>query len=638
MKWDSMDAIFQWHKYISECFHQDILPLWSPYSRLGYPFFGDPQNGFYYPITWLFTSLFNYNVYTANAELVIHSVIASIGMFHLLKKLQYSEIGAITFGIIYSLCGVFISHAMHFTLFVSAAYTPWFFLTQINLARKNNIKAAIQASFVAGLMLCGGYIPLSIINGYLALGFHGYHFLNCSNKASYVKSLLGFGVGLFALSFTCFGMFLSIFPYIDRSSGVSLESANANAFTLKSYISFILPLVSTSSSIDFQTDISMRNTYFGFLMLPFMLLYLFKSAKKQERWLFIIGIIFLIISLGNLTPLRTWLYQFVPLMNMFRFASIFRFTAVFLFIIVSCGTFDWLIKNWSNQPAAIKTIATIYLCLMLSIIAAALISNNELTLAPMINPSKWESFYESGIWNLAFNQSLIHAILLSLFIAMLFTKKLHAKYLSMLLIIDICAASLLNQFSTSCMNKKNGELQVAIDQYPKSFPIPNNDLINTQSEIGSSDIAPPIWHNAGFIKKQITYDGNNSFNLKSYNTIFDANIFETTAFPFVSMSDSISKATCNFFSPNHFKFSISSEKKDTLKLMQMDFPLWVALIDGKTVKKVPGELIQVAVEPGKHEVELHFGSKTVYRLLYINFIIWGCFSAAIAYFSLSKRF
>jgi hypothetical protein len=638
MKWDSMDAIFQWHKYISECFHQGILPLWSPYSRLGYPFFGDPQNGLYYPITWLFALFFKYNVYTANAELVIHSVIASIGMFHLLKKLQYSEIGAITFGIVYSLSGIFISHAMHFTLFVSAAYTPWFFLTQINLAQRNNIKAAIHASFVAGLMLCGGYIPMSIINGYLAIGFHGFRFFESKKKGTYIARMLGFGAGLLTLSFTCFFLFLSVFPNMDRSNGVSLELANANAFTLKSFISFIFPLLSTYPLIDFGTDISMRNAYIGFLLLPFILLHIFRYAKRFEKAVFMVGVFCLLISMGSFTPLRKWIYDYIPLMNMFRFASIFRFTTVFLFTIAACGTFDWLVKNRSANLKTLKAISVAYILIFVTLIIVVIFHYTELSFAPIFYPEKWDKFYESSIWNLVFNQSLFHFILLLTFIFLLFSGKINSRYLSLLLIIDICAASLLNQFSTACMNKKNSELQSAINQYPNSFPIPGNDLINTQSEIGSADIAPPIWHNAGFIKKQITFDGFNSVNLKSYNSILDKDIYAATAFPFASMRDSFSKVNCSHFSPNHFKFLVSAQSADTLKLMQMNFPLWTALVNGKKVAILNSELIKIAIEQGTHQIAFEFGSKKIRWLLYFNFIIWGIFGAATAFFSLSKRF
>jgi hypothetical protein len=104
------------------------------------------------------------------------------------------------------------------------------------------------------------------------------------------------------------------------------------------------------------------------------------------------------------------------------------------------------------------------------------------------------------------------------------------------------------------------------------------------------------------------------------------------------MRDSFSKVNGTHFSPNHFKFLVSAQSADTLKLMQMNFPLWTAWVNGGKVAILSSELIQIALEQGKYEVDFEFGSKKIRWLLYLNFIIWGVFGAATAFFSLSKRF
>jgi hypothetical protein len=64
-------------------------------------------------------------------------------------------------------------------------------------------------------------------------------------------------------------------------------------------------------------------------------------------------------------------------------------------------------------------------------------------------------------------------------------------------------------------------VQSRIDKYPTGFPIPDNVSITSYSQWNDSSIAPPIWQNGGFIKKQISYEGYNGFNLKNYNEIIN---------------------------------------------------------------------------------------------------------------------
>lgn len=632
-----MDAMFQWHRYISECFHQGILPLWCPYSRLGYPFFGDPQSGLYYPVTLLFALLYKYNVFTANAEFSIHLIIASTGMYKLLKVLKYDELPAVTFGIVYALSGIFVSNAMHYTLFVSAAWTPWFFLAQLNIERKGDTASLMQAILLTALMICGGYIALAIINCYIALFYHLLRLLKSNTRAIYFKRLTLYNLGVLLLTFTYFAVFIINMEYIDRGNGVSLVGANFNAFTLKSFISFVFPLFTTNLNLNFGNDISMRNIYFGFLLLPFTGYYLIKYSSPFEKVISFIGILFLLISLGDLIPLRTWLYNFVPLMNTFRFASIFRFIAELCFIILACGTFEWITNNWKQQLSIVKRGYIVYAILLIIMITSAIIFNPQIIFAPIFSADKWDNFYQSNIWNLIFNQSAIHLSLLLILIGFAFFNKLKPSVFAMLIIADVLSASLLNQFSTVCLNKKTTELQIAINQYPAGFPIPGNEIIGSQSETGTDDIASPIWHNAGFIKKQITFNGNNSFNLKTYNNIADKNIFEATAYPFATMRDSASLFQCTSFSPNKFTFSLINNRADTLKLMQMNYPFWNIKVDGKRADKINSELLQVKVDSGKHIVSFSFENKWIKWLLYLNLFLWSSFIIATISSSI-KRF
>ena len=67
------------------------------------------------------------------------------------------------------------------------------------------------------------------------------------------------------------------------------------------------------------------------------------------------------------------------------------------------------------------------------------------------------------------------------------------------------------------------DLHLNLQSYPKGFPIPNNEVSSGSfNHWGDKNIAPPIWQNAGFIRKEIAIDGFGSFNLNNYNWFIDS--------------------------------------------------------------------------------------------------------------------
>ena len=127
---------------------------------------------------------------------------------------------------------------------------------------------------------------------------------------------------------TTLGYFCSFYEskqFITRSSGVSLEEALMHPFSFQSLISIILPFSVTAPTHFFNSDVSMINGYFGFIPFLFIiLLFVNKNLKKHLNWILII-IVSLLIAAGDQTPFRTFLYNYIPGMNQFRYPSIFRY-------------------------------------------------------------------------------------------------------------------------------------------------------------------------------------------------------------------------------------------------------------------------------------------------------------------------
>jgi hypothetical protein len=112
-----------------------VIPLWSPTILSGYPFFGNPLAGFWYPLGWLalvFPLPLGFNV-----MIILHLLIGGIGMYKLLSQEGVNRSGALFGGIAFAALPKLYAHygAGHLTLLYAIPLTPWLLYTSI---RKNN--------------------------------------------------------------------------------------------------------------------------------------------------------------------------------------------------------------------------------------------------------------------------------------------------------------------------------------------------------------------------------------------------------------------------------------------------------------------------------------------------------------------
>jgi hypothetical protein len=633
MKWDNMDAIYPWHYFISECFAHGHLPLWTPYCRLGQPFYGDLSMGGYYPITLLLTFFTDYSVYIANLELVIHLPIASIGMYKLLQRLGCSDLASMTLGIAYSLSGIFLSHAMHYPLFVSAAWVPFLFLFQIKLHDTFSFKNAVLAGINFGLFFTGGYLALLIIWVYVILFFHLFFIVKKKRYTDFLKNGSVFAFTSLLLGAVPLLFFIENSSLIDRGNGVSWEMASQLPFTLKSFVSFFAPLLTASSKVDFGTDISMRNSYVGILLLPFALLFILKEKNRNAFLLFGVALVFLLIAMGDMLPFRKLLYDYVPLMDSFRFPSIFRFVSIFFGVVLLAFTFDWVLKNKNSivlRRLILFTLVSFLVVFVLSVYKLQFISFN-------LQIDSWENLYKLNSWTIIAIESGLAFVL---FLVLLATK-FKANLFSFVVVADVFIHAILLQFTTVACDVKMKDLHFNLQSYPKGFPIPNNEVSSGSfNQWGDKNIAPPIWQNAGFIRKEIAIDGFGSFNLNNYNYFMDSFVSKNDILkkPYASLTHSKSRVNIDYFSPNRVLFTAYCEANDTFVVMQMMHPEWRVKVNGKTAKfeeDVP--YLSVLLGKGINTIEINFASSRIVGMLIAHYVFWTL-ALLFAIFSLAKLF
>jgi hypothetical protein len=621
MMWDMTNQVFVWHRFISECFHAHILPLWCPYSRLGYPFFADPQSGLFYPPTWLFTYFTHYSLYTNDLEFIAHVIGASFGMRFLLRSFSIHRYTACVFGLVYSLSGPFVSNATHIIFIYSLCWLPFIMGSYVRLLKTGSYHYVLLTAVFLFLQISGGYIGISIILFYVLILLFIYYLLFLFPRGKIdLSRLVSTHILLFSLTvFLSAGFVYAVslgVPYIDRQSGLSKEMANSIAFTPSSFITLVCPGMANNEFIHFNTDVTMRNIYIGLPVLLLVIVSLFSS--RRIKWLIIAGCLFFILAaLGSYTPVRGWLYSYIPLMNVFRMASIFRFFSCIGFILLAAYAFDEIFDD-SNVKIITALKKILIVCVSVMLIFLVIISfyrhqplhyPDSFSLMAITDFMRFSGIGNALFFYTGFQLVILSATLLSLYFVR--NTSLQKYLFTGVLVLDLCIAVQLNVFSTVASIKHVSDIQSVIDKLPKGFPIVKNSPLISYNEWNDSTLAPPVWHNGGFLRKQVTFDGYNGYNLTAYNKLTDRTDFYKilASQDFINTSPDTTAISIVMFGPNRLTFTCQSNRNVTAHIGQFYFPGWKARMNGSESTKLSAdslELIECSIPRGNHTVEMSF--------------------------------
>lgn len=526
LKFDTIDCFFPWRFYIGECLQNGQLPYWNPYQDLGYPIHADPSSGACYPVVWLIGSTFGYSIYSISFEFLLHIYLAGVGMFLLARTLKFETKFALMAGIAYMLSGFFVGNAQHLSYIISGCWLPFIIQQYLLLIEEKKAIHALQAGLFMFLSITGGYPAVTIILTYLLLTFYLIHVISLIRSKSY-KSILQFTIqnSLFlATTILCSAVMLvsvaQVSPYLSRLGNFNVEQALFSPFSPQSFISFLAPLTTTVKSTYWDADLSMRNGYFGLIILLFFLLGIFIQKPKPLRIIFWFGIFSLTASVGNYLPVRSLLFNHVPLMNVFRFPSVFRLFFILAAILTGIYSLHQYLtkterKNWHFYLLIAVSFATFLILLF------AARSHGYLGLQTYYKNNLFKEAISSTFWqNLAVN-SLFQLSLLVLLALTFWRIKNTAKFIAtviFLLIVElVVSVQLVAPYTVFYEHVTAKEAQTNVARYPHGFP--KQKAITIDSAAHLPGIGQPFWQNQQIFQKQISAEGFNSFSFTSYELL-----------------------------------------------------------------------------------------------------------------------
>ena len=324
------------------------LPVWSNQFLGGFPFLANPLSGFWYPPGWL--ALLFPEPWGFNLLMGAHLVFGALGMRAYLRAQGLSQ-GAALFGaLVFSSLPKLMAHlaAGHLTLVYAISWTPWLLLSG---RFQSNNQAASPNSFrwPAGLIL--GLIFLADVRWSLFAGLvwaaRGlWETFNHPELASDLQNLIRRQLSFFGRQSLVLAIVILPFawPFLELVN----HSTRAN-ITAQESLTFSLTGIDLIGLAGLLSTNHERVLHFGAAVMVLVVLGIFGQVRRRSVFWYGLGLLSLILALGNNIPGGQLLYQLPPF-NLTRVPSRWMFVSGLSFSVVAAYVLDSL-SSGRGAPA-----------------------------------------------------------------------------------------------------------------------------------------------------------------------------------------------------------------------------------------------------------------------------------------------
>jgi hypothetical protein len=313
------------------------IPLWNPYTFNGMPFLADIQTTvFYIPCTLL--SLFVHegrlHFYWLELVIILHYLLAGLGMFYLARSYGMRRISALFSGAAFMFSGFMITHVIHQQIVTLAAWYPLIlFLFRRVLQDRHWVWVFITA-LILGHSTLAGYPQLSLyLYSFLGIVFLFELLTTYPGRAILSKDAAAVVVRAASVVFLSLGAAsIQLLPTMELSplsqrAEITYVKATEGSLTWGQLLTFLYPKFFGVSSASQYSYWGAREYWYYWEtcvysgVLTFLLaLMSVPFARRSKHVLFFWGImaLALLLALGGNFPLHSLLYHYVPGFSLFR--------------------------------------------------------------------------------------------------------------------------------------------------------------------------------------------------------------------------------------------------------------------------------------------------------------------------------
>lgn len=314
------------------------FPLWNPHLWGGMPFAADQQTGVLAPLNLLAFAVARPFTYATLEMLAIGQVwLASVFTYAFSRDLGNRRAPALIAGVTFAYSGFLVSHLGHYPMVAVAAWLPVALLALRRALRGRSIAWTVAFSVAMLLALLGGH-PQIFLYVLVAVWFYWAYLTATSSPAIEWPGAGSDGVHwlarpfawhwfraaghlLLALVVTAGLAAPALLPSLELAglsvrAGLSYQESTAFALRPLHLITLLLPRALGADprtyigALDFSGEVW---GYAGVVALGLAILALVvPGARRGARFFAGLGLLALVLALGQFTPLQGWFFAFVP--------------------------------------------------------------------------------------------------------------------------------------------------------------------------------------------------------------------------------------------------------------------------------------------------------------------------------------
>ena len=346
---DVYNFFLPYYMLIADFARHGRLLWWDPWTCGGIPIFIEPQAGALSPLTVGIGLLTGGTTTGFMIYYLLLWLLGGIGVLFLARHLLCPAWAALAVACGFLGGGIYLGQAHHVSYVISFSFIPWIlWRLDVGLLQRRCLPF-LQAGALLGLSGTCGYPGMTFLTaGYCVLWSAGRLLLNDDSPPvgaphrrtldprhvihSAASGILAALTVVLILAPTHLGFFIEGKGVTSRTDALPRQQViNSSAIPPRSLAGIASPdvaiaMLTRESSQNPTPPHSMRVTvYTGAATLLLAVIALTLAPRNLWRWyLLTLGILSLLAALGPATPLRGWLYDWIPPTRFFRFSSMFR--------------------------------------------------------------------------------------------------------------------------------------------------------------------------------------------------------------------------------------------------------------------------------------------------------------------------
>ncbi|MCA9944496.1 MAG: hypothetical protein KC449_13500 [Anaerolineales bacterium] len=351
---DARSLFVPWWEFTRTAVLSGHLPLWDANSFSGYPFLSNPQVALFYPLNWPLLLL--PVRFGLSWHVLVHLVVAGLGMFFLVRHLSGSKAGAWLAALAFAFSG-FISAriwAGHIGLIATDVWLPWLILVTAWSVQRRTVWSAMIGGVPLGLAILAGHTTSLLYIG-LAWGLFAIYLLFTTPnrwlviRQMAIMTVLGFllaGVQLVPLAEFSTVSSRAAEPTFDFATAYSLPPSHLITWLLPEF--FGEPTRAGYWSVPAFDELTY---YVGLLPLLGLALALRKPSKLS--WFYLaLAVLGFLLALGSYGFLYGIFYDLLPPFRLARAPGRAAFLLVFaLPALLGEAVAQWEQIEWTEKQA-----------------------------------------------------------------------------------------------------------------------------------------------------------------------------------------------------------------------------------------------------------------------------------------------